>query len=1228
MRKLLLTLAVLCGTVSAWAQVTKFYKPGERLSTLTSGQKVMFYNTCLPDGQDRTGFLTDNGSSLNLDKSKPSDSPIFSEKVGVWTIETASLTDNDNDNYYTVNVKGSNGYLGIGGKTNNANAQVILFHEWTNAAAEKKAGVNSENAAGATVNNADISPEDKVWLVTNADQTNTWNGNINTFATWATGHPYAIYSVVEATTEDLNTILTEAKTEAVNELNTLKQLSEIYTTSETAIAAVNAVVLENNDLETALSTINTLVAGAKAEADGKNVKFCNKATDGRGGNYLGYDKTNNRAAAVADGGDAAIWTIKLNADGTFKLYNWVNDHYLGTPADPTPVVTDEASAPSFKFIPTAEKEAALATGDKMVHIANHSNYKVIHYWSTTDKASLWGVTVVPEIVVTHEQYDAGVAAAASLPYAIQEAYGLVTDASNYYSNYKSDAEGSYDALLDNTESSYFHSAYGSEAGDGSGVHYIQADLGEGNSVDEFYFYMKPRSGNGNNRPKNITVYGSNDINGEFTKITDVTTTLDASMNPYISAKLGTDGTNYRYIRLTITSTNTNTTFFTLSELYFFPANNDVNSLIEAYNAFSSSSITSNDMSTAVEALVNAGSKLALSNIKKEISAILTANESNHAETPQLGQYTSESYNALQDAYNAQDATQESLENAITTFKASLNRPVYFITSLHDGYAKGSAILYNGTQWRWASANIYNKQMWMTIPGYTQPDVPVVDAYAANGTNYEICDYLTGTVMRDKKVQIVKIEGWDGAYNLQYNADATSTDAAQHAKDNGALVNWKPATTTDSKASAWHVEYIGNSFDLDKLTEEKIEAIASMRVAYDAKVYCKDAVLGNGLGEYQGDKEAIVAALTKAEKSLVELANMTIEDINAITDEINATAALIINQPIAGNFYRIKGGKHTSLPNHYITANTNSDGGRIALKADGNDASTVYYYADGKLLAYGSGLYFGLSSSHYVFATVDGTKPASEITFAASPREAGAYTIKSADRYVHYKVYNGEAEIDRCADDVHAEHDWFLEEVTSLPFTFKGAALGFATFNAPVAVELPEGISAYIGELNMDNNTLQMYRLDGNQIPANTAVLLRKEGVTVDATVDFNIVSNADVEADFGGVTNNLVGTIAAENLDVTNKNCYSLQKSNTTDKVGFYSKTSGTKGGFKAWLETDKAEGARVFTIIFDGEDATGIKEALGLENENVEIYDLSGRRLDKPAKGVNIIGGKTVIVR
>ena len=1221
MRKLLLTLAVMCGTVSGWAEVTKFYKPGERLATLTPGQKVMFYNTCLPDGQDRTGFLIDNGSSLNLVKSKPSTSPIFSEKEGVWTIETASLT----GNYYTVNVKGSNGYLGIGGKTNNTNAQVMLFHEWTTAAAGKKAGVNSENAAGEKVNNADISTDDKVWLVTNADQSTTWNGNQTSFATWGTGHPYAIYSVVEATTAELNTILADAKTEAVNELNALKQLSVIYTKTETAIAAVEAVALENNDLETALSTINTLVAGAKAEANGKNVKFCNKSGDARGGKYLGYDKANNRAAAVADGGDAAIWTIKLNPDGTFKLYNWVNNHYLGTPADPTPVVAAEANAPSFKFISTATNEVAIVTGDKMVHIANQSNYKVIHYWSTTDKASLWDVTVVPEIVVTHEKYNAAVEAAATLPYAIQKAYGLVTDAKNYYSNYKSTAEGSYDALLDNTESSYFHSAYNSEPGDGSGVHYIQADLGEGNSVDEFYFYMKPRSGNGNNRPKNITVSGSNDINGEFTKIADVTTTLDGSMNPYISAKLGTDGTNYRYIRLTVTSTNTSTKFFTLSELYFFPANNDVISLVGAYNALSTSSITSNEMAPAIETLINAASKLALSNIKKEISALLTANESNHTDAPQLGQYTTEGYNALLEAYNAQDATEESLENAIADFKKSLNRPVYFITSAWNaGYSKGSAIYYDGS-WKWKTSNIYDRQMWMTIPGYTQPNVPVVDAYDAEGTSYEICDYLTGTLMRNKKVQIVKIADWDGAYNLQYNADANSTDAAQHAKDNGQLVNWKPATSTDSKASAWHVEYIGNSFNLDKLTDEKIEALASMRTAYATKVHFKDAVLGNALGQYQGDKETIVVALTKAETvfemSLVELANMTIEAINAITNEINAAAVLVINQPISGKFYRIKGGVHTSLPNHYITGNTNTDGGRIALKADGTDASTVYYYADGKLLAYSSGLYFGLSASHYVFATVDGSKPASAITFAASPREAGAYTIKSADRYVHYNIYNGEAEIDRCVSDVHAEHDWFLEDVTTLPVTITSA--GYATFYAPVAVEIPEGVEAYY-TAEVDGEYITLTKIEG-VIPANTGVIPANTGVILkgDAnTYNFNIV--ADVDAVTG---NKLAGTVASAYVT---EDAYVLSKQD--EVVGMYKAAKNQQGntwlnnGFKAYLPASVfTAGARF--LVFDFGTETGIDQLEG-ENSNVktEVYDLSGRRVQSAQKGIFIVNGKKVI--
>lgn len=602
------------------------------------------------------------------------------------------------------------------------------------------------------------------------------------------------------------------------------------------------------------------------------------------------------------------------------------------------------------------------------------------------------------------------------------------------------------------------------------------------------------------------------------------------------------------------------------------------------------------------------------NLIEEIDKQLDANSGNHAETPALGQYSDVAYSTLESAKETVKSPSDA-QNAITAFKASLNKPVYFITSAFEGgYPDGSAILYNGTQWRWASANIYNKQMWMTIPGYTQPDVPVVDAYAADGTNYEICDYLTGTVMRNKKVQIVKIADWDGAYNLQYNSDANSTDAAQHAQSGGALVNWKAATKTENQASAWHVEFIGTSYELGQLTDEYLNngsALSTLLSTYEA-----DCAIADGVNNYHETAPgAYAAAKSKIAEVLGKLS--TPEEIAAAKAQLEASLA--INQPEDGCFYRLR---CTGNGMKYLQCTQNTNANRFdMISGSGGSGTTVnatFCYTNGGLIAYANPMYINHDDN---IASYKMSK--TDVTFSEATNAKGQYFINVGNRYLYGNDNNSDS---GTSPNAHAGYRWWLEEVTSLPFTFKAVALGFATFNAPVAVELPEGISAYIGELNMENNTLQMYRLDGNQIPANTAVLLRKEGVTEDETVNLTVVSN--VEADFGGVTNSLVGTVAAENLDYTNKNCYSLQKNNTTGKVGFYSKASGTKGGFKAWLETDKAVGARVFTIIFDGEDATGIKEALGLENENVEIYDLSGRRLDKPAKGLNIIGGKTVIVR
>ena len=53
------------------------------------------------------------------------------------------------------------------------------------------------------------------------------------------------------------------------------------------------------------------------------------------------------------------------------------------------------------------------------------------------------------------------------------------------------------------------------------------------------------------------------------------------------------------------------------------------------------------------------------------------------------------------------------------------------------------------------------------------------------------------------------------------------------------------------------------------------------------------------------------------------------------------------------------------------------------------------------------------------------------------------------------------------------------------------------------------------------------------------------------------------------------------------------------------------------------------FNVTFKGEDATGISEvAAPAAQKTVKIFDLSGRRVMKPTKGLYIMDGKKVLVK
>lgn len=366
------------------------------------------------------------------------------------------------------------------------------------------------------------------------------------------------------------------------------------------------------------------------------------------------------------------------------------------------------------------------------------------------------------------------------------------------------------------------------------------------------------------------------------------------------------------------------------------------------------------------------------------------------------------------------------------------------------------------------------------------------------------------------------------------------------------------------------------------------------------------------GQYD-ENDAYVGLYTYASATALNGAATIINDNNLAVLQ-NGVADYV--QPKPGAFYRLR----NSVSDKYLVANEESEVSAGIELAPTDAASSVFYMDEGSaMLSYKVGQYFDANGK--TLAEV-GTRHFGQFAVAYGGMAQNKATYNNNGSW----AYGAGNVLDKGNGAPNAEgYDWWVETVTELPVVFNAAALGYATFNAPVAVQLPEGVKAYVGEI-VDESTVKMWMLTDGVIPANTPAVLYNGDYAAQPTVLLPILDNVEHQADVEE-KNSFTGTVASA-LMSENLNYYSLQRNVNDNKVGFYRKTSGIRHGFRAWLETAITSEARHFTIIFDGSDATGLKEALGIENADVEIYDLSGRRLDKPAKGVNIIGGKKVVVR
>jgi hypothetical protein len=275
------------------------------------------------------------------------------------------------------------------------------------------------------------------------------------------------------------------------------------------------------------------------------------------------------------------------------------------------------------------------------------------------------------------------------------------------------------------------------------------------------------------------------------------------------------------------------------------------------------------------------------------------------------------------------------------------------------------------------------------------------------------------------------------------------------------------------------------------------------------------------------------------------------------------------------------------------------------------AGSIWCYNDGALLSYNEGKYIKEDGNYRGLQPV-GTKQAVE--FSASTRAKGKYCIKLGS-FLHANASNGNYYTDHCSANNCAQHDFVIEEVASLPVAI--SSIEYATLYASVALQLPEGVKAHTFTVNGKWLDLS----EGfSVVPANTGVLLSgSEGL-----YDLAIV---ETDAEVASI---LEGSLAAT---VVEGDAYILSEVNSV--VGFYrvkkEQADGTaflNNSHKAYLPKSAVSAVAESSFFgLRGEDEeTAVED---IEVEEVEaVYDLAGRKVKVPGKGIYIVNGEKKIIK
>lgn len=915
-----------------------------------------------------------------------------------------------------------------------------------------------------------------------------------------------------------------------------------------------------------------------------------------------------------------IWNITTNDFGEMTIKNCYTEQYMsgmGTIGEEPAVV---------KFNDLGSNEFNLLINNNTMHANGHSSGagtsgNIISWAGGANSASSWKLEAVAEETADeiNTRYKNKLAFTTLAKEALEElqtnynytvdadfSNALVNDANRISSNATEPSEGAIANLIDGNASTYWHSCWQNGPAE---QHYLQFDLGAGNEQEALAITYWKRQ-NSSNYPTALTFMVSND--GENWKTVQRIENLDTSAPTTEKPGYTSKGFNlfgsYRYLRVLLQS-NSNLvngySFTHFSEFRIHPvtANGGANSEIDQslitdlWNQIdagnSNDNISETDINNLRTALDNYKIATQKYNYTKLVDDLNTAGKL--AEDPVIGQYNLTKANTLKELCTSADATLEQIETAYTAFHASLNAYVFTINSAYTGYPNGSSIYDNnsGTLY-WKQTNKYDKSMLWKFEDAATNNITIGEYVVTNmatGNKFWDADFISVTTST--------AEGVSNALTFRTNG----TGSAIHAQQNySQVVKYGDETT---QASAWTFEYVGESKNIDAVDEEKLENYNGLKTLIsECEPY--SGKIGEGLNQFSCPEHDFETALSEAKTTVAtDIYSQPDLDVTAEKNALQtAKEVLAINQPETGKFYRFK----SAVNNNYIASNGS---GRVLMTDNAEDA-VFYLTADNRLI----------TSSLLAMDNYNATPTLGQTTtFKASQVNIGTYAIRN-NGGSYYATTTGAA-IDRHGDENTglntAACAWIIEEVADASMTFtKNMTAEYATLAAPVSLVIPAGIKAYTAQVN--GQKAMLTEITDGIIPAGTAVVLEQTGEqTGNYTFTFSPNPAAENES------NNLIGVYAETNIP-TDTRAYVLAQPEGQE-IGFYllADDDRTIPANKAYLVAP-AEAAGIKNFTFDFGDTTSI-ESTEDTTEAEEYYDLQGRRVQNPTKGIYVTkSGKKVL--